>query len=137
MGMSPRLAARAAVSAVLLLAAGLLPATAARAGGIVDILAPAFGNGCVNTGNGAAACGTATASPGNGAGNTIGAPVTGPTNYCGNADALPLPAAPADDADNDADDRPSEPVCTNTGMIIIEIISPQATGPCGSAAVVG
>ncbi|MFF5474850.1 chaplin family protein [Streptomyces achromogenes] len=68
--------------------AALLPGTA-RAGGIVDILAPAFGNGCTNHYQPSTSRSTATKPPGTVSGNGVGVPVTGPLNQCGGADLAP------------------------------------------------
>ncbi|GAB2627659.1 hypothetical protein GCM10027168_69230 [Streptomyces capparidis] len=82
--MTSRSAARAVLAAAVL-AGGLAPAR--RAGGIVDVLAPAFGNGCQNTYRHSSARNAVSTHPGSVAGNGVGVPVTGPLNHCGGADA--------------------------------------------------
>ncbi|GAB2629012.1 hypothetical protein GCM10027168_70880 [Streptomyces capparidis] len=94
--MSPRLAARAVLVLAFLAAGSLgLSAAPARAGGIINILNPAFGNGCENHYQHASARGAVATHPGSVSGNGVGVPVTGPVNQCGNAD-LPLGSAKHD-----------------------------------------
>jgi hypothetical protein len=56
------------------------------AGGIGDLLSPAFGSACTNEHTGAAAQGTASTSTGTGGGNALGVPAGSPLNHCGGAD---------------------------------------------------
>ncbi|WP_157882438.1 chaplin family protein [Streptomyces silvensis] len=81
------------VRAVLVLAAasgtGFAGVAPAAAGGVGDVLSPAFGTSCANR-HGAHAVGTATHGSGSGDGNLLGLPVGSPLNQCGGAD-LPAP----------------------------------------------
>ncbi|GAB2579899.1 hypothetical protein GCM10027168_10920 [Streptomyces capparidis] len=78
---------RAIVVGCAVLAGTVLPVGTAWAGGIVDVLAPAFRNGCTNHYQRATARAAATTAPGTAGGNALGIPVTTPFNHCGGADA--------------------------------------------------
>ncbi|WP_028815223.1 hypothetical protein [Streptomyces flavidovirens] len=78
-----------AIAVTLTFAAVGQGATAAWAGGIGSFLSPAIKNGCANQSVGAAAQGRTTAATGQGAGNLLTLPTTGPLNQCGGADLLP------------------------------------------------
>ncbi|GAB2580690.1 hypothetical protein GCM10027168_11900 [Streptomyces capparidis] len=77
---------RALVVCLVVPAGIVLLAGTARAGGIVQILNPAFGNGCGNHSSGATARASTTASPGTVGGNQAAVPLTGPSNHCGGAE---------------------------------------------------
>lgn len=78
-----RTAARTVVVALAVLGVG--QAAPAWAGGIGDILSPAFGTACANQ-VGATSTGGATSAPSSLSGNALGLPLTGPLNQCGGAD---------------------------------------------------
>ncbi|MFF5426406.1 MULTISPECIES: chaplin family protein [unclassified Streptomyces] len=69
------------------LATALAPAAPAAAGGIGDVLSPAFATSCVNLHTAARADGATTHGTGTAAGNLAGLPVGSPLNQCGGADA--------------------------------------------------
>ncbi|MGZ3097144.1 hypothetical protein [Streptomyces sp. H72] len=73
------------------LGSGLATATPASAGGIGDILSPAFGTTCGNHGS-THATGVTTHTTGAANGNLAGLPIGSPLNQCGGAD-LPLSGA--------------------------------------------
>ncbi|MER7625795.1 chaplin family protein [Streptomyces sp. NPDC126503] len=83
-----RTAATATALATAALGAPLTIATPAFAGGIGDVLAPAFGTSCANQ-HAAHATGNTTHGTGTAAGNLAGLPLGSPLNQCGGAD-LPL-----------------------------------------------
>ncbi|KUH38257.1 hypothetical protein ATE80_13805 [Streptomyces kanasensis] len=69
---------------------GVLTAGPASAGGIGDVLSPAFGTNCANHDVGAQPAGTTTtAGTGAANGNLLGLPLGSPLNHCGGADLLP------------------------------------------------
>ncbi|MFH8350553.1 hypothetical protein [Streptomyces sp. NPDC018045] len=74
-----------AVSATAL-GTALAPAAPAAAGGIGDVLSPAFGTSCANLHTGARANGTTTHGTGAANGNPAGLPVGSALNQCGGAD---------------------------------------------------
>ncbi|MEU1021036.1 hypothetical protein ABZ366_02800 [Streptomyces sp. NPDC005904] len=74
----------ATIAGVTLAAAG-----PASAGGIGDILSPAFGTNCSNLKNGTHASGATTAGTGTADGNLLGLPFGSPLNQCGGADLTP------------------------------------------------
>lgn len=65
------------------LAAAAVPASA---GGIGDVLSPAFGTNCANHNTGPHAAGTTTTGTGAADGNLLGLPLGSPLNQCGGAD---------------------------------------------------
>lgn len=69
--------------------AGLAGAVPAAAGGVGDLLSPAFGTLCSNLHNGAYAHGATTTGTGTAGGTLLGLPLTGALNQCGGADLLP------------------------------------------------
>ncbi|MFD6438144.1 hypothetical protein [Streptomyces venezuelae] len=68
---------------------GLAAAGPAFAGGIGDVLSPAFGTNCANHNIGALAAGATTAGTGAADGNLLGLPLGSALNQCGGADLLP------------------------------------------------
>ncbi|WP_392895556.1 hypothetical protein [Streptomyces sp. LN699] len=64
-------------------------ATPASAGGIGDILSPAFGTNCANHRTAPHAAGATTAGTGAADGNLLGLPLGSPLNQCGGADLTP------------------------------------------------
>lgn len=67
------------------IAGGILAAAPASAGGIGDVLSPAFGTDCANH-HGAHADGATTAGTGAANGSLLGLPIGSPLNQCGGAD---------------------------------------------------
>ncbi|MEV5338786.1 hypothetical protein AB0K93_09900 [Streptomyces sp. NPDC052676] len=75
--------------------AALTTASPAAAGGVGDLLSPAFGTSCANRHTGARADGATTHGTGAADGNSAGLPLGGAVNQCGGADApLISPDAP-------------------------------------------
>ncbi|MET9323676.1 hypothetical protein ABZX75_26355 [Streptomyces sp. NPDC003038] len=68
------------------LGGGLAVAAPASAGGIGDLLSPAFGTSCANYNVGARANGAATQGTGTANGNLAGLPLGSALNHCGGAD---------------------------------------------------
>ncbi|MGI5484806.1 hypothetical protein [Streptomyces lavendofoliae] len=83
--------ATAALTGVAL-GAVLASAAPASAGGIGDVLSPAFGTMCGNLNNGARANGSTTHGTGTAGGNLAGLPIGSALNQCGGADAPGLPS---------------------------------------------
>ncbi|MGK5640111.1 hypothetical protein ACSNOK_17600 [Streptomyces sp. URMC 126] len=71
-------------------AISLTTASPASAGGIGDVLSPAFGTNCANQHNGIHSNGATTRGTGTASNNVLGLPLGGALNQCGGAD-LPLP----------------------------------------------
>lgn len=67
---------------------GLGAAAPASAGGIGDLLSPAFGTSCANRNTGARLGGIADQATGAAGGNTAGLPIGSPLNQCGGADLI-------------------------------------------------
>ncbi|MEU2957106.1 hypothetical protein [Streptomyces xanthochromogenes] len=84
--------------------AGMVTAAPATAGGIGDVLSPAFGTDCANLNTHAQAAGTTTRGSGTGGGNLLGFPIGSPLNQCGGADLDPSSQV--------------GPLATNTGNMI-------------------
>lgn len=66
---------------------GLASAAPATAGGVGDLLSPAFGTSCANMNTGARANGVTRQGTGTAGGNLAGVPVGSALNQCGGADA--------------------------------------------------
>lgn len=66
--------------------AALAAAPSASAGGVGDLLSPAFGTDCVNWNARPHAAGKTTAGTGTANGNLLGLPLGSPLNQCGGAD---------------------------------------------------
>ncbi|MGW6971517.1 hypothetical protein [Streptomyces sp. NPDC054952] len=80
---------KAATTFVLTAGAAAALATAAApasAGGIGDILSPAFGTNCANLNTASHAAGATTTGTGAADGNLLGLPLGSPLNQCGGAD---------------------------------------------------
>ncbi|MCX2971194.1 MULTISPECIES: hypothetical protein [Streptomyces] len=82
-----RTAATATALTAAVLGTALTTAGPASAGGIGDVLSPAFGTFCANHHTGAHATGATTSGTGAANGNLAGLPLGSALNQCGGADA--------------------------------------------------
>ncbi|MEU6935194.1 hypothetical protein ABZ943_00535 [Streptomyces rubiginosohelvolus] len=92
--MTTRSAATAVAFAAAAIGAGLAAAAPASAGGIGDLLSPAFGTDCENHRIGAQATGATTSGSGTVSNNNGKLPLLGALNQCGGADLLPTDLSP-------------------------------------------